>query len=46
MPELGVSVFVLPEGEAKNNEERVVILNAAARRVTNERRGEHSEFGV
>ena len=44
VPELGVSVFVLPEGEAKNNEERVVVLNAVARRVTDERRGEHSEF--
>jgi RNA polymerase sigma factor (sigma-70 family) len=44
VPELGVSVFVLPEGETKNDEERVVILNTVARRVTDERRGEHSGF--
>ena len=43
-PELGISVFILPSQATKNGEERVVVLNSEARRVVEERRGEHSEY--
>lgn len=42
--ELGVSVFVIPKNVAKNREERVVMLNAVARRIVEEQRGLHPEF--
>jgi integrase len=42
--ELGVSVFVIPKNVAKNREERVVMLNAVARRIIEEQRGQHEEF--
>jgi integrase len=41
VPELEVSVFVWPGSATKNGEERVVLLNSVARRVVDERRGEH-----
>ena len=44
VPELEASVFVLPGSATKNGEERVVLLNSVARRVVDERRGEHDEF--
>jgi len=44
LPELGVSVFVLPGSATKNGEERVVLLNSMAWRILDERRGEHDEF--
>ena len=43
-PRLEASVFVLPASATKNGEERVVLLNSAARRVVDERRGKHDEF--
>lgn len=42
--ELGVSVFVIPKSVAKNREERVVMLNAVARRVIDAQRGVHEDF--
>lgn len=42
--ELGQSVFVIPRHLAKNGEERVVMLNAVARRVIEAQRGMHAEF--
>jgi integrase len=42
--ELGQSVFVIPRHLAKNGEERVVMLNAVARRVIDSQRGKHPEF--
>lgn len=39
MPELGTSVFVLPETFTKTGTERVVVLNAVASRVIEARRG-------
>lgn len=37
--ELGVSVFVIPRDVAKNGDERVIVLNAVARRVVEAQRG-------
>lgn len=42
--ELGVSVFVIPKSVAKNREERVVMLNAVARRVIEAQRGLHDQY--
>lgn len=47
VPELGTSVFILPvidEFQTKNGQERIVVLNAIARRVVDEQRGKHPEF--
>jgi integrase len=47
VPELGVSIFVLPVNDQfrpKNGQERIVLLNKVARNVVEERRGEHPEF--
>ncbi len=41
LPELNTSVFVLPEWLAKNNEERIVVLNSVALSVINSQRGKH-----
>ena len=40
-PELNTNVFVLPEYIAKNNEERVVVLNSVAASVIESQRGKH-----
>ena len=42
--DIGTSVFVLPESITKTSTERVVVLNAVARRVVESRRGIHKEF--
>lgn len=44
IPELAISVFVLPSDRTKNGEERVVILNSEARKIIDQRRGIHDEF--
>lgn len=44
IPELETSVFILPETVTKTSTERVVVLNAIARRVIESRRGTHGEF--
>jgi integrase len=44
MPELETSVFILLESITKTSTERVVVLNAVARRVIESRRGKHKEF--
>lgn len=44
MPELGTSVFVLPETFTKTGTERVVVLNAVASRVIEARRGSDPVF--
>jgi integrase len=44
IPELKTSVFILPETVTKTSTERVVVLNAIARRVIGSRRGKHCEF--
>jgi integrase len=44
IPELETSVFILPESITKTSTERVVVLNAVARRVIESRRGKHKEF--
>lgn len=44
IPELKTSVFILPETVTKTSTERVVVLNAIARRVIESRRGKHGEF--
>ena len=38
------SVFVIPEWQVKNGEERLVVLNKIAHRVIEEVRGVHSEY--
>jgi integrase len=43
VPEIGVSVFRLPETYTKNEEERVVMLNRVAREVVDRQRGRHAE---
>jgi len=44
VPELGVSLFILPATATKNGEERAVVLNSVARRIVEERRGVHPEY--
>lgn len=41
VPEIGGSVFVIPAAQAKNHEERVVMLNRVAREVVARQRGKH-----
>ena len=43
VPELETSVFILPEAITKTSTERVVVLNAVARRVIDARRGVDKE---
>ena len=47
MPELGTSLFILPNNdqfETKNRQDRIVVLNSIARRIIDEQRGKHREF--
>jgi integrase len=47
VPEIGTSLFILPNNdqfETKNSQERIVVLNAIARRIVDEQRGKHREF--
>jgi integrase len=47
VPELGTNLFILPNNdqfETKNSQERIVVLNAIARRIVDEQRGKHREF--
>jgi integrase len=44
VPELDSSVFILPETITKTSTERVVVLNAVARRVIDARRGVDQDF--
>jgi integrase len=44
IPELKTSVFILPETITKTSTERVVVLNAIARRVVASRRGMDREY--
>jgi integrase len=44
VPELGCSVFILPEEITKNGEERVLVLNRVARNVLEAQRGRHPEY--
>ncbi len=44
VPELGCSVFILPEEITKNGEERVLVLNRVARSIVEARRGRHAEY--
>jgi integrase len=39
VPELGISVFIIPGSQVKNGDERLVVLNAVARSVIEARRG-------
>jgi integrase len=41
VPQLGTSVFIVPGGQVKNGDDRLVVLNAAARGVVEGRRGKH-----
>jgi integrase len=43
VPDLGTSVFILPEAITKTGTERVVVLNAVARRVIQARRGVNTD---
>jgi len=38
VPELGVSVFIVPEGHVKNGEARLIVMNRIARSVIDEQR--------
>jgi integrase len=44
LPNMETSVFILPASITKTSTERVVVLNAVARRVIESRRGIHEEF--
>ncbi len=44
VPELGTSVFLIPEEKVKNGEERLVVLNSVAKSVIEDLRGQHSEY--
>jgi integrase len=41
IPELRTSVFIVPAGMVKNNEDRLIVLNDTARAVVEARRGKH-----
>ena len=44
IPEMGTSVFIIPEHAVKNREERLVILNKTAYSVIERVRGQHPEY--
>jgi len=44
VPELDVSVFVIPRAIVKNREDRLVVLNSVTRSVIESVRGDHTEF--
>jgi len=44
VPELDVSVFVIPRAMVKNREDRLVVLNSVTRSVIESVRGDHTEF--
>lgn len=44
IPDLGCSVFILPESMTKTGTERVVVLNSIASKVIESRRGTHPEY--
>ena len=44
VPELDTSVFLLPEEQVKNREERLVVLNRIAWSVIDGQRGQHPQF--
>jgi integrase len=44
IPELNISVFVIPKDRVKNRHERLVILNRVAMKVIDEVRGAHPEY--
>jgi len=44
VPEIGSSVFLLPDTTTKNGEERIVVLNSIAKRVINAQVGKHPIF--
>ncbi|WP_304985779.1 hypothetical protein [Coxiella-like endosymbiont] len=44
IPELNTSVFIIPKSNAKNSEDRLVILNELVKKVVEEVRGIHPEY--
>ncbi len=44
LPEMDTSVFIIPAENVKNRQDRLVILNRAAKAVVDEMRGVHPEF--
>jgi len=44
IPELGISVFIIPGAHVKNGQDRLVVLNRIARSVVASRRGQHAKF--
>ena len=44
VPELGTSVFLIPEEKVKNGDERLVVLNSVAKSVIESLRGEHPTY--
>jgi integrase len=42
VPELGISVFIIPGSRVKNTDERLVVLNRIAQSVVASRRGKHA----
>ena len=42
VPELGTSAFIIPGARVKNEDDRFVVLNRAARSVIEARRGKHA----
>jgi integrase len=44
VPELDMSVFIIPAHKVKNRQDRLVVLNRVAKEVIEEMRGVHSEY--
>lgn len=44
IPELGISIFLIPSQLVKNKEERLVVLNEIAHSVIEKMRGQHHEY--
>lgn len=44
IPEMGRSIFVVPDTLVKNGEDRLIILNDIAQRIVDSKRGEHAYY--
>jgi integrase len=44
VPQLGTSVFIIPNWRVKNKEDRLLVLNRTARAIVDGRRGKHHRF--
>lgn len=41
---IDAAVFIVTDGEAKNGQERIIVLNSVARSIIEQRRGQHDDY--